>query len=86
MQDLPFYTKSRIALYDYYGELEFGSKHESGKNWFLNKTDLINTWQNNENVILVVPQKRKEDCLETLNIDLDKVEYKDFERYIVIKR
>lgn len=86
LQDLPFYTKSRIALYDYYGELEFGSKHESGKNWFLNKTDLINTWQNNENVILVVPQKRKEDCLETLNIDLDKVEYKDFERYIVIKR
>ena len=53
---------------------------------FFNKTDLLNTWQNNENVILVVPQKRKEDCLETLNIDLDKVKYKDFKRYIVIKR
>lgn len=60
LQDLPFYTKSRIAIYDYLGELEFGSKHDSGQGWFFNKEEFLSTWEQNPHAILVVPQKYKQ--------------------------
>ncbi len=89
VQDLPFYTKSRVAIYDYLGELEFGSKHPSGEGWFLNKEQLLKTWNDNPNVILVVPQKLKNDALSTLgikSIDKEKIDLLEADRYVVIKK
>ena len=85
LQDLPFYTKSRVALYDYYDELKFGSEHPSGQGWFLNKEEFLNTWSSRNNIILVVPKKRMDDCLKTLNTDLNNMRHREFEKYIVIK-
>lgn len=86
VQDLPFYTKSRVALYDCYDELKFGSEHESGRGWFWDKETLLNTWNSRDNIILVVPQKKREDCLKTMNLDLTKFRHREFERYIVIMK
>lgn len=86
LQDLPFYTKSRVALYDYYDELKFGSQHPSGRGWFLDKDDLLNIWSGRDNIILVVPKKRMEDCKKTLNLDLNNTRHMEFEKYIVIRR
>lgn len=66
IQDIPFYTKSRVAIYDYFGELDFGAKHINGKNWFLNKEQLLITWQTNPHTILVVPSKYKQEVINLL--------------------
>lgn len=86
VQDLPFYTKSRVALYDCYDELKFGSKHPSGQGWFLNKNELINRWQNNSNIILVIPKKHKDDFIKTMNLDLNEFRHRNFERYIIVMK
>lgn len=86
VQDLPFYTKSRVALYDCYDELKFGSEHESGRGWFWDKETLLNTWNSRDNIILVVPQKKRKDCFKTMNLDLTKLRHREFERYIVIMK
>ena len=83
LQDLPFYTKSRIAIYDYLGELEFGSKHDSGQGWFFNKEEFLSTWQQNPHAILVVPQKYKQECLTELN-DENAVIYFETNKYLII--
>lgn len=83
LQDLPFYTKSRIAIYDYLSELEFGSKHDSGQGWFFNKEEFLSTWQQNPHAILVVPQKYKQECLAELN-DENAVIYFETNKYLII--
>lgn len=86
IQDLPFYTKSRVAIYDYMGELEFGANHPSGQGWFLDERDFLEAWNNNPNVIVVAPIDKKERLLKHLNIDKTAVLYREIDDYIIIKR
>lgn len=83
-QGVPFYTNSRVVLYDYLGELEFGSKHPSGQGWFIkDKQDLIKLWENNPNAILVIPTKYKDEAFKTL--DLTDKEIVTKEKYMVVR-
>lgn len=83
-QGVPFYTNSRVILYDYLGELEFGSKHPSGQGWFIkDKQDLIKLWENNPNAILVIPTKYKDEAFKTL--DLSDKEIVTKEKYMVVR-
>ncbi len=87
VQDLPFYTKERVIIYDYLGELEFGSQHLSGQGWFLNERDqLMNIWyeQDNPSPIMVAPAKMKAEILSFLPADT--IEYTEVDKYLIIKK
>ena len=59
LQGLPFYTKQRVMLVDYFGELEFGGKQKEGDGWFLTKEEFLPEWINKtRSFILVVEKKR----------------------------
>ena len=88
VQDMPFYTKSRLMVYDYLGELEFGAKHKSGEGWFFNnQEELLRIWQNNREAIVVIPSKFKNEALAKLNIDKENtnIDMREADRYIIIK-
>jgi len=53
LQDIPFYTKQRVMLVNYLGELEFGSKHAEGKGWFPSKAEFTREWKSGRPFILV---------------------------------
>ena len=83
IQDIPFYTKSRVAIYDYLGELDFGAKHPSGQGWFLDKEQLLTIWAQNPHAILVVPKKHQKDCFKVLS-EFSNLTYFELNRYIII--
>lgn len=85
LRGLPFYTGSRVMLYNSLGELAFGSEHPSGQGWFLNDPDeLRRIWQNQPDVIIVIPKKLKDDAGATL--DLTTARTAETENYIIVKK
>lgn len=63
---IPYYTKQRVALADFKGELEFGSEHPSGAGWFFTGDELNNLWNSQKRIIIVVKDRYKDKCLNTL--------------------
>lgn len=63
---IPYYTNQRVALADFKGELEFGSKHPSGAGWFFNGEELNNLWNSQKRIIIVVKERYKDKCLNVL--------------------
>ena len=63
-QDMPFYTKHRIAIYNREGELAFGrSKAEDANNWFIEPENieayLNQPLQENQKLYIIVKDKHK---------------------------
>lgn len=63
---IPYYTNQRVALADFKGELEFGSKHPSGAGWFFNGEELNDLWNSQKRIIIVVKERYKDKCLNVL--------------------
>ncbi len=61
-----FYTKQRVALADFKGELEFGSAHPSGEGWFYNGEQLNDLWNSEKRIIIVVKDRYLQQCMDTL--------------------
>ncbi len=61
-----FYTKQRVALADFKGELEFGSQHPSGEGWFYDGEQLNDLWNSEKRIIIVVKDRYLQQCLDTL--------------------
>lgn len=55
---LPFYTKQRVMLVNYAGELEYGARQKEGDGWFPSSEEFLRQWHNGEPLILVVENKR----------------------------
>lgn len=85
IQDIPFYTKSRVAIYDYLGELEFGSTHPSAEGWFLDKEQFLDMWKNNPHAIIVLPEKYKEECFKLIE-HTSPYTFVDLNKYILITK
>lgn len=85
LQDLPFYTKQRIMLYNYTGELEFGSKHKSGEGWFIDDETLQRQWADKP-VILVVPNKKFKEAQLQLHLSQTADDIQVVGKYTVIKK
>jgi 4-amino-4-deoxy-L-arabinose transferase-like glycosyltransferase len=58
LQAVPFYTKQRVMLVDYYGELEFGGRQKEGKGWFLTGPEFLRQWRSGRRLIFVVEKER----------------------------
>lgn len=83
IQDIPFYTNSRVAIYDYFGELEFGANHPNGQGWFLNKSQLLTIWQENPHALLVVPVKYRQEVTDLLR-DYSPLTILELNRFLLI--
>lgn len=58
LQGLPFYTKQRVMLVDYTGELEFGARQKEGEGWFLSREAFLPQWDAGTPFMLVCHKKR----------------------------
>lgn len=78
LHGIPFYTKQRVMVVEYPGELEFGSKHEEGKGWFPTSDDFRAQWKGGRPLILVTRKNSVNelfpdgDAEETKKIDIGK--------------
>ena len=83
LQGVPFYTKQRVMLVDYYGELEFGGKQKEGEGWFLTGKEFLDEWNGGERSFVLVVKK---DRVDKLFPDGDAGEDKRLEsgKYIVL--
>lgn len=57
LQGIPFYTKQRVMLVDYKGELNFGANHIEGKGWFPTSGDFLEQWNGGEKAFALVIDK-----------------------------
>lgn len=57
-QTLLFYTRQRLIIASYKGELDFGSRYEDGKGYFINDGELVNVLNSGKRVFCVVKEKR----------------------------
>lgn len=58
-QGLPFYLKRRMALVEYKGELEFGSRFPTAKNWFFTREE-FEAYRKKRGVLLVIKKRDME--------------------------
>ncbi len=57
-QTLPFYTRSRVIIASYKGELEMGSRYQDAKDFFINDDGLIALLNSPKGVFTMVKKKR----------------------------
>jgi 4-amino-4-deoxy-L-arabinose transferase-like glycosyltransferase len=57
-QTLPFYTKKRIIIASYKGELEMGSQYNDSKNYFIDEDTLINLYKTDKRIFCVLKEKK----------------------------
>ena len=57
-QTLPFYTRSKVLIASYKGELEMGSQYEDAKDIFINDNDLSALLNSEKGVFTVLKKKR----------------------------
>lgn len=82
LQDLPFYTKKRIMLSNYTGELAFGASHKEGEGWFINADNLKEKWEK-ESTILVFHNKNYAEIVDILKLNPTKI--KTIGKYNIIE-
>ena len=83
LQGIPFYTKQRVMLVDYMGELEFGAKQKEGEGWFLKSEEFLPQWHDGAKSFVLVSDK---DRIKTLFPDGNMKEIKKIEvgDYLII--
>jgi hypothetical protein len=57
-QTLPFYTRKRIVVASYTGELEMGSKYDDSKAYFIDENTFIDLFKTDKNIFCVLKAKR----------------------------
>ncbi|MCX5807516.1 MAG: glycosyltransferase family 39 protein [Proteobacteria bacterium] len=57
-QTLPFYTKKRIIIASYKGELEMGSKYNDAKKYFIDEDTFINLYKTDKKIFCILKEKR----------------------------
>jgi 4-amino-4-deoxy-L-arabinose transferase-like glycosyltransferase len=57
-ETLPFYTKTRIILASYTGELQMGSQYEDAKHYFITEEDFFKLWATDKKMLCVIKTKR----------------------------
>lgn len=80
LQGMPFYTKQRVMLIDYLGELEFGSEKPEGKGWFPTSGDFLPEWKSRDREFVLVIEKKRLDSLfkEGLTYETKKIAHDDY--------
>lgn len=59
LQGVPFYTRQRVMLLDYLGELEFGAKQKEGEGWFPTAEEFLPQWHNKTNSFILILDKKR---------------------------
>ena len=72
LQAVPFYTKQRVMLVDYYGELEFGGKQKEGNGWFPTGPEFLKQWHSGRHFIFVVEKDKLENYFKNGKTGADK--------------
>lgn len=62
-QTIPFYTRRRVYIADYTGELKMGAKYPDAKPFFLTKQELQGLFESDKLVFCIVKEKRAEDLV-----------------------
>ncbi|MCE5201812.1 MAG: glycosyltransferase family 39 protein [Synergistaceae bacterium] len=57
LQGIPFYTKRRVMLIDYSGELRFGANQREGKGWFPSAEEFRVEWQARKKPYVLIIRK-----------------------------
>jgi hypothetical protein len=57
-QTLPFYTKKRIIIASYKGELEMGSQYNDAKEYFIDEDAFIDLYKSDKKIFCVLKEKR----------------------------
>jgi len=57
LHGIPFYTKQRVMLIDYMGELEFGARQSEGAGWFPSAGEFRAEWYNRQKEFVLVVKK-----------------------------
>jgi 4-amino-4-deoxy-L-arabinose transferase-like glycosyltransferase len=84
-QTLPFYTKKKVVIAAYKGELEMGSKYEDSKDIFINEYDFIKHFLSGKRVFSVLKTKRLKKLMEKLPENATIVDYQS-ERCLIKNR
>lgn len=58
LHGMPFYTKQRVVLVEYEGELGFGANQKEGEGWFPSRAEFLELWRGGEPFVLVVENRR----------------------------
>jgi 4-amino-4-deoxy-L-arabinose transferase-like glycosyltransferase len=83
LQGIPFYTKQRVMLIDYMGEMEFGARQTEGEGWFPGAREFREQWyKGQKHFVLIV----KKDRLSKLFQGRDPEETKkiETEKYVIL--
>jgi hypothetical protein len=75
-QTLPFYTKKKIIIAAYKGELEMGSKYEDSKHIFISEDDFIKHFLSEKRVFSVLKTKRLKNLMEKVPEGITIIDYK----------
>ena len=62
-QTIPFYTRRRVYIADYTGELKMGAKYPDAKPFFLTKQELQSLFDSDKLVFCIVKEKRVENVV-----------------------
>jgi 4-amino-4-deoxy-L-arabinose transferase-like glycosyltransferase len=84
-QTLPFYTKKKVIIAAYKGELEMGSKYEDSKDIFISEYDFIKHFLSGKRVFSVLKTKRLKKLMEKLPENVIIVDYQN-ERCLIKNR
>jgi len=57
-QTLPFYTKRRIIIASYKGELEMGSQYNDAKEYFIDEDAFVDLYKSDKKIFCVLKEKR----------------------------
>lgn len=64
-QTLPFYTRRRVYIADYTGELKMGAKYPDAKPFFLTKEELQGLFDSDKLIFCVVKEKRVDNLIKS---------------------
>ncbi len=81
-ETLPFYTKKRVVIAAYTGELEMGSKYEDARDSFMTQAEFTKLFSSDTRVVVVLGKKRLK-VLQGLLGDRIKVIGFGSERYLI---
>jgi 4-amino-4-deoxy-L-arabinose transferase-like glycosyltransferase len=81
-QTLPFYTRRRVTVASYRGELAMGSRYEDAKPFFIDDQEFIYLFRSSKRVLVVVKGNRLARLQERLHGEIKIVE-RQGERYLI---
>ena len=80
LHGIPFYTKQRVMLIDYRGEMEFGAGKPEGKGWFPTSKEFLPQWKSKDRKFVLIIEKERLNGLfkDGRTYETKKVEHDDY--------